>query len=172
MGKKQSGRREHLYLFFACIIIVPILMNGCIRTYEGLLTRSDFRKAQVLRQQGNFPASLNTYEQIIAAHPRIGDKVLFEMGIIYASPTNKQKDYQKALNCFQRIIKTYPQSKYGQNSEVMINLLDTVMNSNNKLISRQKQIENLEQKLADLEKTLEKIKEIDMSLEKKKKSIP
>jgi hypothetical protein len=54
----------------------------------------------------------------------------------------------------------------------MINLLDTVMNSNNKLVSRQKQIENLEQQLAELEKTLEKIKEIDMSLEKRKKSIP
>ncbi len=172
MGKKQSRRREHLYLFFACIIIVLILINGCVRTYEGFLARSDFLKAQSLRQQGNFPASLNTYEQIIAAHPLIGDKVLFEMGIIYASPANKQKDYHKALNCFQRIIKTYPQSKYGQNSEVMINLLDTVMNSNNKLVSRQKQIENLEQQLAELEKTLEKIKEIDMSLEKRKKSIP
>jgi tetratricopeptide (TPR) repeat protein len=172
MGKKQSGRREHLYLFFAYIIIGSILMSGCVHTYEGFLTGSDFRKAQALRKQGNFPASLNTYEQIIAAHPRMGDKVLFEMGIIYASPTNKQKDYQKAVNCFQRIIKTYPQSKYGQNSEVMINLLDAVMNSNNKLISRQKQIENLEKKLAELEKTLEKIKEIDMSLEKRKKSIP
>ena len=42
------------------------------------------------------------------------------MGIIYSYPKNEQKDYQKSLECFQKLIKDYPASEYRQNSEMMI----------------------------------------------------
>ena len=114
MCKKQSRIGEHLRLFFVCIIITPILICGCSHFNEGLQARSIFKEANDFFSQGNYKASLSKYEQIIEKYPTAGDRVLFEMGIIYAYPRNEQKDYQKSLECFQKLIKDYPESGYRQ----------------------------------------------------------
>ena len=193
MCKKQSRRGEHLFFFFACIIIAPILMYGCSHFYEGFLARPDFKEANDFSSQGNYKASLSKYEQIIARYPAEGDRVLFEMGFIYAFPRNQQKDYQKSLECFQKLIKDYPGSVYRHDSEVMISLIDDVTrkdrrimthrrqieafeqdvkSKNNKSITQQKQIETLEQQVKELEKKIEQMKEIDINLKGKKKLSP
>jgi outer membrane protein assembly factor BamD (BamD/ComL family) len=131
-----------------------------------------------------------------------GDRVLFEMGVIYAFPRNQQKDYQKSLECFQKLIKDYPRSEYRQDSEVMISLINEVTSKDKRVITQQKQIEaleqqvqkfakknevtskdkrvftqqkqieTLEQQVGELEKKIEKLKEVDMNLKEKKKSLP
>jgi outer membrane protein assembly factor BamD (BamD/ComL family) len=202
MGKKQNRRRGHLYFFFACIIITPILMCGCSHFYEGFLARPAFTEANDFLSQGSYKASLNKYEQIIERYPMAGDRVLFEMGVIYAFPRNQQKDYQKSLECFQKLIKDYPRSEYRQDSEVMISLINEVTSKDKRVITQQKQIEaleqqvqkfakknevtskdkrvftqqkqieTLEQQVGELEKKIEKLKEVDMNLKEKKKSLP
>jgi tetratricopeptide (TPR) repeat protein len=182
MGKKQNRRRGHLYFFFACIIITPILMCGCSHFYEGFLARPAFTEANDFLSQGSYKASLNKYEQIIERYPMAGDRVLFEMGVIYAFPRNQQKDYQKSLECFQKLIKDYPRSEYRQDSEVMISLIkevtrkisltNEVISKGNKITTQQKQIQTLEQQVKELEKKIEQIKEVDMNLKEKKKSLP
>ena len=109
-------------------------------------------------EEGNYNASLGEYEKIIEHYPRVGDRVLFEMGIIYLSARNNQKDYRKSLECFQKLVKNYPDSKYKQNSDTMISLL-TRMNS------QKRQVDELVQQI-------EQMKEVDMNLKQKKKAIP
>ena len=150
MGKKRSRRGKHLYFFIACIIITPIFMYGCS-------ARPAIKEANDFLSQGNYKASLSKYEQIIVRYPTAGDRVLFEMGVIYAFPRNQQKDYQKSLECFQKLIKDYPGSEYRQDSEVMISLINEVTkktspingvtSKDNKIISQQLQIETLEQEV-------------------------
>jgi len=140
MCKKQSRRGEHLYFLFACIIITPILMYGCS-------ARPAIKEANDFSSQGNYKASLSIYEQIIARYPAEGDRVLFEMGLIYAFPRNQEKDYQKALECFQKLIKDYPESGYRHDSEVMISLIDDVTHKDKRIIKQQTQIETLEQEV-------------------------
>ena len=172
MSKKQSRRRKHLYFIFACIIIIPILMCGCSHLYEGMLARPAFKEANDFSSQGNYKASLSKYEQIIAQYPTAGDRVLFEMGVIYAFPRNQQKDYQKSLECFQKLIKDYPESKYRQDSEVMVSLINEVTRKTSiinevtrktpvindvtgkdkRIITQQKQIETLERQVEKFEK--------------------
>ncbi len=165
MGKKQSGRRKHLYFFFACIIVISILMCGCAHLYQGALTKPDFKEANDLMKRGNYKASLSKYEQIIARYPEEGDRVLYEMGVIYAFPRNQHKDYQKSLECFQKIIKDYPESKYRQGSNVMIFLI-------NEITRQRRQIDKLERQVEEFEKKIEQMKEVDMNLKEKKKSVP
>jgi len=165
MGKKQSGRREHLYFLFACIIIISILICGCAHFYERFATKPDFKEANDLMKRGNYKASLSKYEQIIVQFPEEGDRVLFEMGVIYAFPRNQQKDYQKSLECFQKIIKDYPESKYRQGSNLMIFLI-------NEFTKQRKQIDKLERQVEEFEKKIEQMKEVDMNLKEKKKSVP
>jgi len=147
MGKKQSRAGEHLYFFVACVIITPLLICGCNPFHEGFLIRSTIKEANDLFCQGSYKDSLSKYEQIIEKYPTAGDKVLFEMGVIYAYPGNEQKDYQKSLECFQKLIKDYPGSGYGQDSKVMISLINSVIIKDTKIMTQQTQIGTLEREV-------------------------
>ena len=147
MGKKQSRIGEHLYFFFVCIIITPILICGCSHFNKGLQAKSTFKEANDFFNQGNYKASLSKYEQIIEKYPTAGDRVLFEMGIIYAYPRNEQKDYQKSLECFQKLIKDYPGSGYRKDSEMMIFHINNVTIKDKTIATQQTQIETLQQEV-------------------------
>jgi tetratricopeptide (TPR) repeat protein len=145
MGKKRSRRGQHRYFFFLCIIITPILICGCSHLNEGSKARSTFKEANDLFSQGNYKASLSKYEQIIEKYPAAGDRVLFEMGIIYAYPGNELKDYQKSLEYFQKLIKDYPESGYRKDSEMMIFQINNVTLKDKTIAAQQTQIEALRQ---------------------------
>ena len=69
------------------------------------------------------------------------------MGIIYAYPSNEQKDYRKSLECFQKILKDYPESRYRQDSAEMISHINNVTIKDKKIIAQQTQIETLEREV-------------------------
>ncbi|MGZ6210653.1 MAG: tetratricopeptide repeat protein, partial [Syntrophales bacterium] len=141
-GKNQSRISEPLCFFFVCIIITPILICGCSHFNKA---KSTFKEANDLFSQGNYKASLGKYEQIIEKYPTAGDRVLFEMGIIYAYPRNEQKDYQKSLECFQKLLKDYPGSGYRKDSEMMIFQINNVIIKDKTIAALQTQIETLQQ---------------------------
>ncbi|HVO65883.1 MAG TPA: L,D-transpeptidase family protein [Syntrophales bacterium] len=143
MDKEHSRRGGHFCFLFACIMIAPILMCGCSHFYAS----PEFKEANDFSSQGNYKASLSRYEQIIARYPTEGDRVLFEMGFIYAFPRNQQKDYQKALECFQKLIKDYPGSGYRHDSEVMISLIDDAIRKDKRITTQQGRIEVFEQEV-------------------------
>jgi outer membrane protein assembly factor BamD (BamD/ComL family) len=148
MGKKQSRIGEHLSFFFLCIIITPILICGCSHFNEGLQAKSTFKEANDLFNQGSYKASLSKYQQIIEKYPKeAGDRVLFEMGIIYAYPGNEQKDYRKSLECFQKLVKDYPGSGYRKDSEMMIFQINNVIVKDKTIAALQTQIETLQQEV-------------------------
>jgi murein L,D-transpeptidase YafK len=144
MDKNQKRTGVYIYLLSACIMMSPILLCGCS-------TGSTFKEANDLFTQGNYTASLNKYEQIIEKEPTERDRVLFEMGIVYAYPSNEQKDYQKALECFQKILKDYPESKYRQNSAEMISHITDAIIKDKKITTQQAQIATLGQEVKNKE---------------------
>jgi len=144
MGKKQSRMGGHLNLFFVCIMITPMLICGCSHFNEGSAT---FKEANDLFSQGSYEASLGKYQQIIEEYPTAGDRVLFEMGIIYAYPGNEQKDYQKALECFQKLIREYPESGYKKDSELMLFNINNVILKDKTIATQQAHIETLQQEI-------------------------
>jgi murein L,D-transpeptidase YafK len=120
-----------------------------------------------LFNQGNYSASLSKYEQIFEKYPTKGDKILFEMGIIYSHPMNEQKNYQKALECFQKLIKDYPASEYRQNSEMMIFSINNVALKDQTIAAQQTQIETLRQKVKGREKESVSLQERIKTLDQK-----
>ncbi len=152
MGKKQSRIGRDFYFFLVCIM--PVILGGCSHLYEGFLAKSTFQEANEFFSQGSYKASLRKYEQIIAKYPSAADRVLFEMGIIYAHPKNEQKDYQQSLACFQKLLKDYPESLYRQEAEMMIFYINNVTIKDKRLVTQQTQIEDLEQKIRTKEKEI------------------
>jgi tetratricopeptide (TPR) repeat protein len=144
MGKKQDRTGGLYNFFFACIMIIaPILICGCSQ----FQIRSTFKEANDFFSLGNYEASLRKYEQIIEKYPSVGDRVLFEMGIIYAYPKNEQKDYQKAMECFQELINNYPESQYRYDSERMIFHINNVTMKDKRIDTQQTLIETLQQEV-------------------------
>jgi tetratricopeptide (TPR) repeat protein len=143
MGKKQSRISDHSYFFFVGIIITPILICGCGHFDKGFKAQEAFNEANEFFSQGNYNASLDRYEQILEKYPKAGDRVLFEMGIIYAYPRNEERDYQKSLECFQKLIKNYPESGYKKDSEVMIFQIHNVILKDQTFAAQQAQVETL-----------------------------
>lgn len=147
MAKKQGRMGEQLLFFLVCAVITPVLLCGC----SGLHTKPTFEEANEFFSQGNYQASLNKYEQIMGKYPATGDRVLFEMGIIYAYPRNEQKDYQKSLECFQKLIKNYPESRYRHNSEMMIFNINNATIKDQMIATQQTEIETLRHELESKE---------------------
>jgi L,D-peptidoglycan transpeptidase YkuD (ErfK/YbiS/YcfS/YnhG family) len=174
-GKLQRGIGAYLRLFFVGIMITPVLIGGCSHIDEGHQLRSLSKEANDFFNQGEYEASLNKYEQIIEIHPAVADRVLFEMGIIYAHPGNEQKDYQKSLEYFQKLVRDYPDSEYRRDSQMMIFQIHNVIikdkiiatqqrqivtsrletkSKENEIITLQEKIETLEQKIETYEQKI------------------
>jgi tetratricopeptide (TPR) repeat protein len=144
-------------------MITLILICGCSCIDHGLPSRSTVQEANALFNEGRYEASLSKYEEIIAKHPALADRVLFEMGIIYAHPRNEQKDYQKSLECFQKVVRDYPDSEYRRDSQMMIFQIHNVIIKDKVIGTQQTQIETSEQELKGKEaeiRTLQKLNEM------------
>jgi tetratricopeptide (TPR) repeat protein len=147
MAGKQSRMGKHLRLLFVPIIVTPILLGGCTHFNKGFQVRSILKEANDFFTQGNYRASLGKYEQIIEKYPAANDRVLFEMGIIYAYPRNEQKNYQKSLQCFYKLIEDYPESQYRQDSEMMIFNINNVAIKDTMIVAQRTKIETLQQEV-------------------------
>ena len=147
MDQRQRRVGQYLRLFFVCILIAPMLLNGC----KGRQVRSISQEAYDLFNQGNYEASLRKYAQIIEKHPEVADRVLFEMGIIYAYPNNEQKDYQKSLECFQKIVRDFPDSEYRLDSQMMILQIQNVIIKDKIIAKQQTQIERSQKEIKNKE---------------------
>lgn len=172
MGKKQSRMVRQLILFLAGIIVAPMLLCGCSHFNEGSQSRSAFKEANDFFSQGSYEASLSRYQQIIEKYPTTGDRVLFEVGIIYAYPGNGEKDYQKSRECFQELLKNYPESFYRKESELMIFNITNVISKDRTIAAQQAHIETLREKaesnrneIAGLQKKIEALEQTVRSKE-------
>ena len=165
--KRQRGIGEHFRLFFVCILITPVLIGGCSFIDEGIQVRSISKEANDYFNQGKYEDSLIRYKQIIEKHPAIADRVLFEMGIIYAYPKNEKKDYQKSLECFQKLINDYPDSEYKRDSLMMILQINNVIIKDKTIATQQTRIETLRQEVKDKEDQIIALHEKIEALERK-----
>jgi tetratricopeptide (TPR) repeat protein len=166
-GKRRRETGEYLRLIFVCILITPILMGGCNSIDDGLQARSISREANDLFNRGKYEASLSKYAQIIEKDPAVADRVLFEMGIIYAYPGNQQKDYQKSLKCFQKLVRDYPDSEYRRDSQMMILQIHNVIVKDNTMARQQTQIETFRQEVKGKENEIIALQEKIEALEQK-----
>jgi tetratricopeptide (TPR) repeat protein len=141
MGKKLDERGRYLRPLFFSIMLTAFFISGCSHSGEGSPAGSvSSKKANALFAQRNYEVSLSKYQKLIEKESDTADRMLFEMGIIYAHPGNDRKDYQKALECFRKIIKDYPDSEYRRDSQMMMLQIQNVTIKDNLIATQQTQI--------------------------------
>jgi tetratricopeptide (TPR) repeat protein len=131
-----------MYLSFLLFFIA-----GCNHSGEGSLANSLSLLANDFFARGNYEAALGEYEKLISMKPEIADRVLFEMGIIYAHPGNVQKNLPKALECYRKIISNYPESDYRRDSQMMMLQIENVIIKDNLIADQQALIDTYRQEI-------------------------
>ena len=155
------------FKFCIFLMMAPILLSGCSHFNDGRQAKMTFAEANDLFHQGSYTASLDKYSEITEKYSAKADRALFEMAIIYAHPKNEQKDYQKSLECFQKLIKEYPGSEYRQNSEMMIFNIRNVVLKDQTIAAQQMQIETLRHEVQGKEKEIVTLQKKMEAFEKK-----
>ena len=156
-----------LYTFCICLMVAPMLLSGCSHYNDRRQAETTFAEANDLFHQGSYAASLDKYSEITAKYPAKADRALFEMGIVLAHPKNPQKDYQKSLECFQKLIKEYPGSEYRRNSEMMMFNIRNVVLKDTTIAAQQVQNETLQHKVQGKEKEIVALQKTIEAFEKK-----
>ncbi len=165
-GKRQRGQGGYLRLFFVCIMTLPIMLYGC--SYEVSVLSQE---ANDFFNQGKYEAALSNYEQIIEKHPEVADRMLFEMGVIYAYPRNEHKHYQKALEYFKKLVRDYPDSEYRQDSQMMILQIHNIILKDKIIAKQQAQVETSRQKVKGKQNEIITLQEKIETLEQKIKTL-
>jgi L,D-peptidoglycan transpeptidase YkuD (ErfK/YbiS/YcfS/YnhG family) len=154
MGKRQSAKGRYLYPLLYHIVLVTFLISACGHSTKGIPAESISLDANAFFAQGNYEASLDKYEELIAKEPESADRMLFEMGIINAHPLNDRKSYRKALECFRKIINHHPLSPYRRDSQMMMLQIHNVMIKDHLIAEQQEQIDFYRQQIKTKEKVI------------------
>ena len=150
-GKRLNVAGGYLRLILFSIMLTAFLVSGCSHSGEGSKAASIAKEANDFFAQGNYKACLDQYEKLIQSESENADRVLFEMGIIYAHPKNGRKNYQSALECFRKIIGDYPDSEYRRDSQMMMLQIQNVIIKDNLIAEQQKQIDAYRQRIKSRE---------------------
>lgn len=110
-------------------------------------------RSQKLLAQGNYEGAVGENQKVLAlSDPRSSkDEALFNLGLIYAHSRNPQRDIQRSLDYFKRLIKNYPRSSFVEQANTWVAVLE----------------ENEE-----LNHIIEKLKQVDIDIEEMKRSRP
>jgi tetratricopeptide (TPR) repeat protein len=124
MGSERAGKRKHLFLCFACSIMISLATDGCVHFHIRQEGEQNLARARSLMSQGAFEASLRESQEVLRRYPQSqGDHALFQMGLIYLHPQNPNSDYQKSLGYFQRLEREFPGSDLRSEAETWILVL-------------------------------------------------
>ncbi len=125
-------------------------LDKVMRPEEYLAAREHILRGERLLAQGDYEGSLHEIQKVLLISPRHPpeEEALFNLALIYAHHGNPQKDYQKSLDFFRKLIKDYPGSLLTEQAKIWIELLQ----ENNKL-----------------NQVIQKLKQVDIEIEERKR---
>ena len=132
-----------------------------------VLAGSDLREANELSNQGKVAAAIEKDKNLAKQYRGVSYRFLFEMGFIYAHPGNEQKDYKKALECFEKIISDHPQSRLRQDSEMMVFHLHNMTDKDIRISTQSRQAAEQQTRIGALQRELTAKEEEIAALQKK-----
>jgi len=108
---------------------------------------------------GDYEGALKANQEALSMSGRNapGDEALFNMALIYAQYEYPKRDYEKSLDLFKRLVKTYTESPLVVQAKIWIGILE--------------ENERLRSEVAELNKTIKKTKQVDIEIEEKKKEL-
>ncbi len=199
MGEKQAKKRKYLFFYSTCFLTILLLGIGCTATLnfqKKQQTEESLEKGEKFLIKGRYTEALIEYEKVLRLFPKVspGDNALFNIGLIWLHPDNPQRDYEKSLISFQRVIHDFSQTRLKEKAKVLSYVVAKLIRSENNIKkfkesadflqnklqkenekqakTLKKQIEELKElkkKIGKLKEQLRELKEIDIVIEEKKR---
>ncbi len=110
-------------------------------------------RSHKLLAQGNYEGAVGEGQRVLASTDLKSskDEALFNLGLTYAHSGNPQRDIQKSLEYFKKLIKNYPKSPFVEQAKIWVGILE----------------ENEE-----LNYVIQKLKQVDIDIEEMKRNRP
>lgn len=178
MGEKRAGKRKHLFFYCTCFLATLLIGIGCAATLnfqKRLQAVESLEKGENLVIKREHKKALIEYEKVLRLFPKVspGDKALFHMGLIWLHPDNPQRDYEKSLISFQRVIHDFSKTRFREKAKVLSYAVAELIRSENDIKKLKESADFLQNRLRkELEKLkgqLKELKEIDIVIEEKKR---
>ena len=173
MGEERTWKRKHIFFCRACCLSVLLGFIGCLHPVKEWQGSQNLREAESLMGRGEYEASMHKTLSVLETHPMaLGDRALFQMGLLYAHPENPRADHGKAAVCFERILREFPLSE--KKDEARLWLL-TLRNKEEELGQLRRKVKAVEQAGDAKEKKLKllqgELEERDKKLSDEQKQI-
>lgn len=109
---------------------------------EYRIGREQLMQSQRLLAQGNYEGAAGENQKIVSfPDPRYPkDEALFNLGLIYAHFGNPQRDIEKSIDFFNKLLKNYPKSTLIEQAKMWIGILQE-NEELNRLIKKLKQVD-------------------------------
>jgi outer membrane protein assembly factor BamD (BamD/ComL family) len=109
---------------------------------EYRMGREQLNQGVKLLAQGNYEGAAGENQKILSfADPRSPkDEALFNLGLIYAHFGNPQRDVEKSIDFFNKLLKSYPKSPLVEQAKICIGILQE-NEELNRLIQKLKQVD-------------------------------
>jgi hypothetical protein len=164
MGQKCTGKRQYLLFRIAGCLMFTCLLAGCLYPPERWKTEEHLATANYYLGRGNFDASLRESRAVLSLYPQLlGDRALFQIGLIYSHPENPEHDFTKAREAFGALVNRYPESPLRPQAEMWIMVLRNLQDMESVLSAKNQELARSKDQLKD---QLEKVKKLQ---EKKQK---
>jgi len=154
LGRKYIRARKYIYLCLTSLIFFSFF--GCA-TIEGMkkrrVARQGLLRGQELLTGGAYKESLRENQEVyyMVGESAPGDEAVFTMGLIYAHYKNPEKDYNKAISYFKKLIEDYPQSTLVEQAKLWVGTLEIIEKEKQVDIEIEKKKKELEQQVVERE---------------------
>jgi TolA-binding protein len=104
------------------------------------VARQGLLRGQELLTGGAYEESLRENQEVysLVGESAPGDEAVFAMGLIYAHYKNPEKDYNKAISYFNKLIEDYPQSTLVEQARIWVGTLDAIEKEKSDAIKKEK----------------------------------
>lgn len=152
MGREQGRRREHLFLYIACILAACQLIAGCAQLTQKLQITTSLANARDSMDAGDFRTALRENEKALRYPlPISTDRVLFQRGLIYSHVGNPERDDNAARAYFQKVIDQYPSGDLAAAAKILMVLNGRVLSDAEALKNATEEIKSVKANVVRLE---------------------
>jgi outer membrane protein assembly factor BamD (BamD/ComL family) len=163
MGGKHARKRQHLFLYCSVFIATALIAAGCASvkqqydlTFSG--AQNELSTASRLMGAGAYEQALTISETVLRDHPdTMGDRALFQMGLIFADPQNPKQDISHAMELFERLKGTYPKSELVAQAKLWMRVLTVQTAGQDKIRQLSQEVGRSAQALKDQKQQIDRL---------------
>ena len=117
-------------------------------------------QAEELINQGKFDRALKEYEWILEKYSKNPwlDKVLYDLGCLFAFPDNPRRNLARAKTYFQSISREFARSSYYKEAQVWLALLLELQLKENEIARMEKEVSGNEEEIIRLKQMINTLK--------------